>query len=392
MKITVSTILILLPLLLSSQNMVLNPGFEETNPDNKFPACAYTRYDKQFNAAVKDWYTFMALTPDVIIMDEEETDCFYPKPHSGNRMAGIITYHPGLDTGYSFDFHEYIQGKLKGALQVGETYHIEFYINQGDSTAIHHLNSIYSRSSEIIPCSANNLGFYFVTSPLEYKEDIWQKVKYDAIDPQFKVHEIIQTGNNEWVKISGSFVADYPYRYFVIGNFNKDMDTRTTVKNGEAIDAFNRVQKRFWAKKKRVAYYCIDDISVSFTKNKTETSLSVELKKAKIYTFKNVTFKSGRADLLPASIPELEGLAEFLSENMEVNVEIEGHTDNVGNETNNQQLSEKRAESVVNYLLEKGFSADRISFVGYGEAQPIESNQTAEGRKKNRRVNVKLIQ
>lgn len=397
MKKSILFSLLFLNQVLFCQNLVLNPGFEEANPVSKFPNCAYTQNDKQFNAAVKDWNTFMALTPDVIIMDDDDTDCFYPKPHSGNRMAGIITYHPGLDTGYDFDLHEYIQGKLKAPLHVGKTFEVEFYISQGDSTAINHLNAVYGRKVEIIPCSANNLGFYFLTAPFDYKENVWEMVNYDAIQPQFKIHEIIKTGNNEWMKVKGSFVADYPYQYFVIGNFNKDMDTRTTLENEAEIETYNNSKNRFWEKKKRVAYYCIDDIAVRPIAKKVETNLSLEtnfsaiLKTAKIYTFENVTFKSGSSELLPVSLPELDGLADFLNENKNVNIEIEGHTDSKGNELANQKLSEKRAKAVADYLFSKGFSDDRIAFIGYGENQPIKSNETPEGRAKNRRVNVKLV-
>jgi len=80
---------------------------------------------------------------------------------------------------------------------------------------------------------------------------------------------------------------------------------------------------------------------------------------------------------------------ELTTERPQATVEVAGHTDAVGPEEYNQQLSEKRAESVKAYLVEHGVAADRISVIGYGEARPRDTNDTIEGRRLNRRVEVK---
>jgi len=72
-------------------------------------------------------------------------------------------------------------------------------------------------------------------------------------------------------------------------------------------------------------------------------------------------------------------------------VEIGGHTDDIGKNKTNQILSEKRAESVTQYLVGKGIDPVRIKSKGYGESQPIESNKTEEGRAKNRRIEFKVL-
>jgi outer membrane protein OmpA-like peptidoglycan-associated protein len=74
-----------------------------------------------------------------------------------------------------------------------------------------------------------------------------------------------------------------------------------------------------------------------------------------------------------------------------VNVEIAGHTDDVGSEEDNQQLSERRALSVKTYLESQGVSAERISAVGYGESHPVADNDTEEGRARNRRTTFRLL-
>jgi len=73
-------------------------------------------------------------------------------------------------------------------------------------------------------------------------------------------------------------------------------------------------------------------------------------------------------------------------------IEIGAHTDDVGANTYNQQLSLKRAQSVKAYLIKKGISKDRIKAKGYGENKPIADNATEEGRAKNRRVEISVIQ
>ncbi len=119
-------------------------------------------------------------------------------------------------------------------------------------------------------------------------------------------------------------------------------------------------------------------------------SIVEDLKKNNAYTFKNVNFESGKWDLLPEAMPELNALLDYLKSNPSLSIEIGGHTDNVGNDEANRTLSEKRAEAVANYLIYKGISAKSITAKGYGESKPIASNDTENGRLTNRRVECRL--
>jgi OOP family OmpA-OmpF porin len=74
-----------------------------------------------------------------------------------------------------------------------------------------------------------------------------------------------------------------------------------------------------------------------------------------------------------------------------VNVEIQGHTDNTGSDEYNQGLSQRRADAVKAYFVDKGIAEGRLSTMGYGESQPVASNDTVEGRFQNRRVQLKII-
>lgn len=107
-------------------------------------------------------------------------------------------------------------------------------------------------------------------------------------------------------------------------------------------------------------------------------------------TFRNVLFETGSATLLPVSGQELDRLVDILQDNPRLSVVLAGHTDDIGDEADNQQLSKDRAVAVGQYLAAKGITGDRITTTGYGESKPVADNDTDEGRAQNRRTTFKL--
>lgn len=106
---------------------------------------------------------------------------------------------------------------------------------------------------------------------------------------------------------------------------------------------------------------------------------------------RNVFFDFDKATLRDESETELNRLIKFLNTYSSVRVEISGHTDSRGSDEYNQSLSQNRAQSVVNYLIINGIDKTRLAFKGYGESQPMASNDTDQGRQLNRRVESKII-
>lgn len=102
---------------------------------------------------------------------------------------------------------------------------------------------------------------------------------------------------------------------------------------------------------------------------------------------KMIYFKTASSDLVEASKQSLDVIAQYLN-NVSGNYEIQGHTDSVGNEANNMKLSQRRAQSVVDYLISKGVSGNRLKAVGYGQSAPKFDNKTADGRAQNRRIEI----
>ena len=107
--------------------------------------------------------------------------------------------------------------------------------------------------------------------------------------------------------------------------------------------------------------------------------------------FDNLEFETNKAVILAGSYPSLNELANLLKEKETWKIRIAGHTDSVGRDEYNMELSQKRAQAVANYLSEKGISRDRMIVEWYGETRPIADNSTAAGRASNRRVEMDIV-
>jgi len=105
----------------------------------------------------------------------------------------------------------------------------------------------------------------------------------------------------------------------------------------------------------------------------------------------NIFFETNKSTLKPESTTELERVATLLKENPGIRLEISGHTDNVGSYRANQKLSEARAKSVVDYLIDQGVDKSRLEYKGYSFTEPVADNNTAEGRAQNRRVEFEVL-
>lgn len=107
---------------------------------------------------------------------------------------------------------------------------------------------------------------------------------------------------------------------------------------------------------------------------------------------KNVFFDTDQYELLGTSMVELKNLISLLNNNPEMHIEISGHTDNVGTPEYNLSLSENRAKAVFDYLVQSGIDSSRLLYKGYGETQPLDTNDTETGRASNRRTEFKVVE
>ena len=106
----------------------------------------------------------------------------------------------------------------------------------------------------------------------------------------------------------------------------------------------------------------------------------------------DILFDTNQAFLRAESYAELDRLIRLMNENADLKISLQAHTDNVGSQASNMKLSDRRAASVVQYLLENGIDGKRMKSKGFGASKPIAPNDTEEGRQKNRRVEILVIE
>jgi outer membrane protein OmpA-like peptidoglycan-associated protein len=111
-----------------------------------------------------------------------------------------------------------------------------------------------------------------------------------------------------------------------------------------------------------------------------------EIKVGKDVVLRNVFFNTNEYKLLAESLTELYNLSQLLIKNPRLRIEIQGHTDNIGNDEQNEKLSLDRAKSVYDYLIRQKIGLERLSYKGYGKRQPIAANDTERSRQQNRRT------
>ncbi len=140
-------------------------------------------------------------------------------------------------------------------------------------------------------------------------------------------------------------------------------------------------------------YNCISRDSVIFVTPELPDEFMDRLRQigeGEAIVLENIFFDFDKTELLPKSYIELDKLINFMQELEIKQVEISGHTDAKGSDAYNQKLSEGRAKAVVEYLISQGVEKERMTYVGFGEVKPIETNETDVGRARNRRVEFKL--
>jgi outer membrane protein OmpA-like peptidoglycan-associated protein len=151
------------------------------------------------------------------------------------------------------------------------------------------------------------------------------------------------------------------------------------VENDEYFPISNNVDLR----NNDVAVEIVEDIDMVSFKQMIEDGDAVPVN--------NLFFNFGQYDLLPYSLPELKRVADIIKSNG-LYVEISGHTDNVGTQEDNQELSVERAIAVKDFLISEGCDGSKLSTVGYGDTKPVATNDTDKGRAKNRRVELRFVQ
>ncbi|MBU3660612.1 MAG: OmpA family protein [Flavobacteriales bacterium] len=188
-------------------------------------------------------------------------------------------------------------------------------------------------------------------------------------------------------------LQDEKYGLPVAGNIAITQGTKT-VFNGKAdnsgISNFYLEPGNYAVEVKALGYLTADEDLQLATSEKGK-SKTIELKQPKIekgltFKLKNISFETGSDKITQESYNSMDKMAEILKENPTMVVEVAGHTDNTGDAKKNLELSQKRANQVMTYLISKGVNAKQMKAIGYGETKPVADNETIEGKALNRRV------
>ncbi len=344
----------------NGDNIVPNPGFERFG---NIPI-GWTYKGADFGRVVKYWFSATTASPDIygeevrVPKDWADKGFGKQKPRTGKAMAGITVY--GCVNGKPH-CREYIEIQLAEPLVEGQSYELSYWVTTLEK-------SLY----------INNLGAYFSVKPIERKTD-----EMLIRDVQVQSSTIVKPARpQQWVKISGKFKATYEAEHLLIGNFNDDTNT---LSESQGTDGYN------------YAYYYVDDVTLRKIPPfltppvKADDLSKIPLETGKTILLKNIYFEFSKDELMPRSYVELHKLLKIMKDNPKMEIEISGHTDSIGTDGYNLDLSVRRAAAVVSFLKSEGISAKRLRAHGAGESKPIAANDTDEGRAENRRVEFTIV-
>lgn len=366
MKQSIRFLLLFCCFISTSQNLVLNPSFEAHS------SYKCTIYLGGFNDGILDWSIPNYGSTDFFDTCSKDKGA---KNYNGFQMPKKGSTYAGMYFFSDKNYREYVQGALSKTLIKGKKYKMTFYLSLADKSS-------YALKDIQVLITEEKL------KPCYHSNSCEKAIKPSkATQGKFKIYsnpdDIYLSNKESWMEYSFEFTAEGYENYFSIGNFHRNPQTKK--------------QKELSNSPYLFSYYYIDDISVELlekedTKETIKTTEEPTINTNEVYTFKNVLFDFDKAELLAISKEELNQLYKHLKDDLTLKVEIYGHTDNIGLETRNQELSEQRAKAVADYLISKGLVSTRIVSYGFGSTQPISTNKTTEGQQLNRHVAFKLIE
>ncbi len=349
-----------------AQNLVPNPGFEE------FLSCPgyYARSVSEFKAM--DWTSAGLGTPDHFHgCSNGEADVPYnwagvSEAYEGNGYAGIYLWIEGNR------YREYLQCKLAEPLVKDSVYYVEF----------HYRLSSYSLYS------IDRVGLLFSETLVHENHD---KVITRSPDMVLKEDSALTLQTGLWQEARQQYKARGGERYIVIGNFSETDSTR------HYHIQFRSVQEEML---RNAAYYYVDNVSVQPRFNPVQQAIDsvlptfdpTDVVVNRTYVLPRINFQFNSSKLSYASTETLDKLVTWLTAHANTVISLAGHTDDVGGDRYNLQLSKSRAQSVAHYLISNGIATNRITHTGFGKNRPLVNGTSETERALNRRVEVRFLQ
>jgi outer membrane protein OmpA-like peptidoglycan-associated protein len=279
----------------------------------------------------------------------------------------------------NYDYSEYGTNKLFKKLEKDSLYCLSMFVCLGNAStvSIKGVDALFS-SKRIKVFTLKNLSY-------KYKPDL-------------KLGDSYITNKKKWIKISGIYKAKGGEKYLTIGNFTKTdsvifpkLLSQSKIYEGYLlIDDVSLIpihdSSQCDCNIKRISIETIESDSMSEGDRKRVISAE-----GTILSLNNLYFDTDSYEIKPESFEELNKLYNLLVSRPELKITVNGYTDNTGSYKHNLRLSQQRAKAVVDYLIRKGIEKERLKYIGYGEDNPIRTNETEEGRAANRRIEVEFI-
>ncbi len=351
---------------LYAQNLVPNPSFEE------LIRCPHSFSTDKNDFLIPGWTSPTKGTPDQFhACSWGEADVPYnwagsSNAKTGKGYVGIYVWMQGAN-----NYREYIQCELAEPLQAGVRYRVEFFYKLAS-------NSVYS---------VNRIGLVLTQERIRHTHD-----QVVDVVPTLSVEKdsAVVKATGSWKYAAMEYVATGGELYLTLGNFFKNTKVQYTKLS-------HRIGKNSMLANS--AYFYVDDVSVVpldfYPVSDTETVQHFQFEKIELdkdYILKNIQFEFDSYTFLNSSFKELDQVIGILSDNPAFHVRLAGHTDFVGSDDYNVNLSRNRARSVADYFISKGIKPERISSFGFGKSRPLIHEKTDEARSINRRVEIRFTE
>ena len=340
---------------LYSQNLVVNGGAELLKKNKISKTESYRLCEGMSSPTNGTPDFFHPKAYQIIGRDKPYSLLGSQKPYRGDGCFGLAAFAFINNKEYP---REYMQLELSQPLIKGSVYHLEFYV-------------LLSFTQKI---SASGFGICFSDSLVYFSSKDMQGRKYLDLETNI-LSDSAFLNTRSWKKVTSSYLASGGEKYIVLGNFLPRNNVNITEVPGYKETPYGS----------ETSYTLIDEILIE------EKTPFHELLNNENVSIDNIEFDQGKSIIKKESVPIILKLSNFLLNHMEFSINIIGHTDNSGNPDDNLKLSLQRAESIKNVLISEGISSSRFICIGKGDSQPIASNETTDGKQKNRRVELSVI-
>jgi len=347
------------------QNLVLNSSFEKKH------GCPMDYTQVQLTH-LESWRQLGKGTPDYFNACSEAAGV--PKNVFGDEMAfdgeayaGLVTFATGKK-----NYREYLCSELSRPLVAGELICVEVKVSSADI------------------CAFYSDGFGVVLSEKEPRQIEQECINIKVAVENPRLYLIDQVDG--WVKMGNVYKASGGEKFITLGNFKNDSQT----------NVLRRTEKgKYFGD---YSYLYIDDVILKPIRSKSECSCENEVLQSLVFDpplqlsqydeirLDDILFDFDKSILLDSAKKELDEVYDLLKRNRAMYLEVQGHTDNKGEDGYNVELSKKRASSVVHYLTKKGIDSSRLQIKYFGATKPVDTNESEKGRAKNRRVEFRVLQ